>query len=46
MGGVEDRVSGGISGSRVGCEDGSEPPDEADFPDTGHEDMADYKERR
>ncbi len=39
-----DRVSRGISGSRVGCEDGSKPPDEADFPDAGHEDMADYIE--
>ena len=39
-----DRVSGGISGRRVGCEDGSETLDEADLPDVGHEDMADYIE--
>jgi hypothetical protein len=31
-GSVEDRVSGEISGSRVSCEDGSECPDEANFP--------------
>ena len=42
--GVEDRGSGGTSGNRVGCEDGSEPPDEADFPDAGYDDMADYIE--
>jgi hypothetical protein len=40
-GGVEDRESDGISGSRMGCEDGSELPDETDFPYAGH-DMADY----
>ena len=28
----------------VRCEDGSEPPDEADFPDAGYDDMADYIE--
>ena len=42
--GVEDRVSGGISGSRGGCEDSSELPDEAVFPSAGHKDMADYIE--
>ena len=44
--GVEDRVSGGSSSSRVSCEDGSKPPDEADFPDAGYNDMADYIDRR
>ena len=39
-GGVEDRGSDGTSGSRAGCEDGSKPPDEADFPDAAHDDMA------
>ena len=41
-GGVEDRVSDGISDSRVGCKDDSEMPDETDFPDAGHDDMAEY----
>ncbi len=40
--GVEDRVSGGSSSSRVSCEDGSKPPDEADFADAGYDDIADY----
>ena len=39
-GGVDDRVCGGISGSRVGYEDGGERPDEADFSDAGYADMA------
>ena len=26
------------------CKDDSEPPDETDFPDAGHDDMADYIE--
>ena len=42
--GVEDRESGGTSGNRVGCEDGSKPTDEADFPDAGYDDIADYIE--
>jgi hypothetical protein len=41
---VEDRVSDGISDSRVGCEDDSELPDETDFPNAGHDDMAEYIE--
>ena len=41
---MEDGVTGGISGSSVGCKDGSELPDETDFPDAGHDDMADYIE--
>ena len=45
-GGVENRVSGGISGSRVGCADGSELPDKTDFRDAGHDDMADYIETK
>ena len=36
---MEDRVSGGISGRRVGCKDGSELPDMTDFPDAGHHDI-------
>ena len=43
---VEDRVSGGISNSRVDREDGSVSPDEADFPDAGYEDMADCIEAK
>ncbi len=39
---MEDRVSDGISSSRVGCEEGSELPDETDLPEAGHDDMADY----
>ncbi len=30
----------------MGFEDGSEHPDEADIPDAGHADMADYIETR
>ena len=41
---MEDRENNGISGSRVGCEDGSELPDETDFPYAGHDNMADYIE--
>ena len=44
VGGVDDRKSDEISGSRVGCEGGSELPDETDFTDAGHDDMADYIE--
>jgi hypothetical protein len=43
---MKDRVSGGISGIRVGCEDDSELPDETHFPDAGDDDMADYIDRR
>ncbi len=43
-GGVENRVSDGISGRREGCEDGIELLDETDFPDAGHDDKADYIE--
>jgi hypothetical protein len=41
---VEEKVSGGIRGSRVCCEDGSELPDETDFPDAGYDEMTDYIE--
>jgi hypothetical protein len=37
--GMKDKINGGISENRVGCEDSSKPPDEADFPDARHEDM-------
>ena len=43
-GGVENRVSDGISGRREGCEDGVELLDETDFQDAGHDDKADYTE--
>ena len=43
-GGMEDRVSGGTSGSRVGCEDGSKPPEDADFPGAGHDEITDHIE--
>ena len=39
---MENRLSGGTSGRRAVCEDGSEPPDEVEFPDAGHDDMAGY----
>ena len=41
---MEDRVSNEISDSRVCREDDSEILDETDFPDAGHDDMAEYIE--